>query len=87
MLIKNINMLVTNTAMRELPDRTIYCSVGLLSMDDGQKYDVSVKEKEIYEKLKPMTNVNLDLELLNSKYGMKLNIKNLVNVGKSIVQA
>lgn len=84
MLIKNANMLVTNTGMKEMQDHTIYCAVGLLSMDDGQKYDISVREKEIYEKLKPMTKVKVHLDLTNSKYGMKLNIKEIVEIGTAI---
>lgn len=84
MLIKNANMLVTNTAMKEMQDHTIYCAVGLLSLDDGQKFDVSVREKEIYDQLKPMTKLVANLDLSNSKYGMKLGIKDIVEVGAAI---
>lgn len=47
-------------------------------MDVGQKYDLSVREKEIYEKLKPMTKVKVHLD------GIKLNIKEIVDVGTAI---
>lgn len=84
MLIKDALMLVTNADMGKLQDHTEYCRVGLLSLDDGQKFDVSVREKEIYSQLKPMIKVKLNLDLTNSKYGMKLGIKDIVEIGKAI---
>jgi hypothetical protein len=84
MLIKDAQMLVTNADMAEMPDHTIYCRVGLLSLDDGQKFDVSVKEKELYTKLSPMTKVRLNLDLTNSKYGMRLGVKEIIEVGDAI---
>lgn len=84
MLINNVNMLVTNTAMRKLQDNTDYCSIGLLSLDDGQKYDISVREPEVYFQLKPMVKVILNLELTNSKYGMKLSVRDIVEIGSTI---
>lgn len=84
MIINNVEMLVTNTGMKKLQDNTDYCAIGLLSMDDGVKYDVTVRDPEIYFQLKPMTKVMLNLELTNSKYGMKLSIKDLLEVGNAI---
>lgn len=84
MLINKVNMLVTNVTMKKLQDNTDYCAVGLLSLDDGQKYDISVREPELYFKLKPMVKVILNLELTNSKYGMKLSIRDIVEVGSTI---
>ena len=84
MLIKGASMLVTNTGMKKGQDNTEYCAVGVLSLDDGQKYDITIREPNIYSQLKPMVKVILDLELLNSKYGMKLSVKDIVEVGKAI---
>lgn len=84
MIIKDVQMLVTNTDMAELQDHTIYCRVGLLSMDDGQKFDVSVRDKGIYEILKPLTKVKFNLDVTNSKYGIKIGIKDVLEVGKAI---
>lgn len=41
--------------MKKLQDNTDYCEVGLLSLDDGQKFDLSVPEQSIYSELVPMT--------------------------------
>lgn len=84
MLIRDAQMLVTNADMSEMQDHTIYCRVGLLSLDDGQKFDVSVREPEKYSALKPMTKVKLNLTLSNSKYGIRLGIQDIVEVGKAI---
>lgn len=84
MIINHVPMLVTNTAMKRDQEKNDYCTVGLLSLDDGQKYDISVREPEIYIQLKPMTKVTLNMDLTNSKYGMKLSIKEIVELGNSI---
>lgn len=84
MTIKKASLLVTNTSMREMQDHTVYCSVGLLSLEDGQKFDLSVREQEIYARLVPMTKIVANLDLTNSKYGMKLGIKDLIEVGNAI---
>lgn len=85
MIIKKVTMLVTNMAMKKMQDNTTeYCAVGLLSLDDGQKFDLSVREYEVYSKLSPMTKVILNLDLTNSKYGIKLSIKDIIEVGTAI---
>lgn len=84
MTIKKCNLLVTNSAMKEMQDHTKYCAVGLLSLEDGQKFDISIREENIYSKILPMTKIVADLDLTNSKYGMKLTIKELVSVGTAI---
>lgn len=85
MFIKNANMLVTNAGMKKKQsDNTDYCAVGLLSLDDGQKFDVSVKDSSIYMKLVPMSKVIVDLALTNSKYGLGLSVVDVVNTGEMI---
>lgn len=84
MTIKKCNLLVTNTAMKEMQDRTKYMSVGLLSLEDGQKFDISIRDETIYTKIVPMTKIVADLDLTNSKYGMKLSVKEIVTIGAAI---
>ena len=84
MLIKGANMLVTNAGMKKKQDNTDYCAVGLLSLDDGQKYDISVKDAELYTKLVPMTKVIVDLSLTSSKYGLGLSVVNIQKTGEKI---
>ena len=84
MTIKKCNLLVTNAAMKEMQDHTKYCAIGLLSLEDGQKFDISVREENIYSKILPMTKIVADLDLTNSKYGMKLSIKDIIEFGATI---
>lgn len=84
MTIKKITMLVTNMSMKKMQDNSDYCALGLLSLEDGQKFDLSVRDSDIYTKLNPMTKVVLNLDLTNSKYGMKLTIKDIVEIGVAI---
>lgn len=84
MIIKNVDMLVTNADLKKAQDNTDYCAVGLLSLDDGQKYDVTVRDPETYLQLKPLTKITLNLQLTNSKFGMKLSINDIVKVGDAI---
>jgi hypothetical protein len=84
MLINKVPMLITNTAMKKGQDNSDYCAVGVLSLDDGQKYDITVREPALYFQLKPMIKVILNLELSNSKYGMKLSVKDVVEIGNAI---
>lgn len=87
MKIKKMPMLVTNADMKKTKENVDYCSIGLLSMDDGQKFDVSCREPELYGKLKPLNTATLDMDLTNSKYGMKLTITNVISTDKGLAEA
>ena len=78
MIIKGADVLITNANMKKMSDNTEYCSVGILTIDDGQKFDVSVRDANLYKDIKPMTKAKCDMELTNSKYGLKLTITKLV---------
>ena len=87
MLTKN-KMLVTNIEMKEATkDRSIYAAVGLLSMDDGQKFDVTIRDEKIYNILQPMNIYEMGLQLSNSQYGLRLQVVQLSSSGTSIIQA
>lgn len=84
MLIKNVEMLVTNVNKTKGQNNMTYYKVGLLSFDDGQKFDVSVDE-ETFNKIQPMTKLKLNLNLTNSNYGMRLSIVDIVQQGECIL--
>ena len=46
----------------------------LLDLATGDSFDVISKEIELLSKLRPMTKVKLNLNLSSSKYGLKLEI-------------
>lgn len=87
MLINNVNMLVTSVEMKERKADTgivPYASVGLVSMDDGKPFTISVMDQGIYSTLKPFVPTNMNLMLIDSKYGLKLSICNVNEVGQHI---
>lgn len=85
MLIKN-KMLVTNLEMKETKDRIPYAATGLLSMDDGQKFDVSIRDDKIYKMLQAMNIYDLGMQLSNTQYGMKLQVTQIISNGTAILQ-
>lgn len=85
MFIKS-NVLVSSVDMKvKKNDNSAYAQIGILSVDDGQKYDVSVSDSNIYNVLKPMTMCEMVLQVLNSQYGMRLAIIQVLTVGNSIL--
>ena len=74
MIIKNVEVLITNAKMKKMSDNTVYCACGILSLDDGQKFDVSIRDENIYSKISVMAKAKCDMEITNSKYGIKLNL-------------
>lgn len=62
-----------------------YWSVGIVTLDgDGTALNISVKEKDIAEKLKPMFKYNLNLNLSNSQYGMRVELATLNPIVKEL---
>jgi len=62
-----------------------YWSVGIVTLDgDGTALNISVKEKDIAEKLKPMFKYNLNLNLSNSQYGMRVELAALNPIVKEL---
>lgn len=87
MLINKVTMLVTSVEMKERKvdaGMIPYAAVGLVSMDDGKPFTVTVSEKEIYTALKPFSPTSLNLALNDSKYGLKLSIVGVNEVGAHI---
>lgn len=82
MLINNIDVLVTKVEIREKKDsKEKYLIVGLLDMASGDIFEILEKDLEYLSKLKQMQKYNVDLNLLSSKYGLKLE---LVSVGDGL---
>lgn len=62
-----------------------YWSVGIVTLDgDGTALNISVKEKDIAEKLKPMFKYNLNLSLSSSQYGIKVELAALNPIIKEL---
>lgn len=84
MLINDVTMLVTNATVKKLDDGKEYARVGLLSMDDGQKFELTVYDQEVYSKLAPMTIATMDVGFISSKGIIKMVIDSISEYGKTI---
>lgn len=74
MKINKIDMLCTKVEVKENKEGNKYLMIGLLDLATGDSFDVISKEIELLSKLRPMTKVKLNLNLSSSKYGLKLEI-------------
>ena len=74
MKINKVDMLCTKIEVKENKEGNKYLMIGLLDLATGDSFDVISKEIELLSKLRPMTKVKLNLNLSSSKYGLKLEI-------------
>jgi len=77
MYIKDVEVLITNAEMKKMKDNTDYCAVGLLTVDDGQKFDVSIRDAALYTGISPMKKAKCNLQLKKTDYGLKLEVTKL----------
>lgn len=86
MKINNVMCLVSSREEKVNKNTNLpYWSIGIVTLDgDGTALNISVKEKEIAEKLKPMFKYNLNLNLSNSQYGMRVELATLNPIVKEL---
>lgn len=86
MKINNVMCLVSSREEKINKNTNLpYWSVGIVTLDgDGTALNISVKEKDIAEKLKPMFKYNLNLNLSNSQYGMRVELAALNPIVKEL---
>lgn len=86
MKIKNARLLVLAVNEKKLQDGSQYWQVSAADSDgDGQNYQISVRDKDMAAKIKPMTVAVFDIAVQNSKYGMKLVIEDVKKTEKEIL--
>lgn len=86
MKINNVMCLVSSREEKINKNTNLpYWSIGIVTLDgDGTALNISVKEKDIAEKLKPMFKYNLNLNLSNSQYGMRVELAALNPIVKEL---
>ena len=78
MKINKIDMLCTKIEVKENKEGNKYLMISLLDLLSGDTFDILSKEIELLSKLKPMTKVKVNLNLSSSKYGLKLEIADVL---------
>lgn len=78
MRINKIDMLCTKIDVKENKEGNKYLMISLLDLVSGDTFDILSKDIELLSKLKPMTKVKCNLNLSSSKYGLKLEIADVL---------
>lgn len=73
MKINSVEVLITKITHRKTKDGVEYISLSFLDLSSGDNFNVVSKDMEMI-KIKPMTRYEMDLDLTDSKYGLKLEI-------------
>lgn len=78
MKINGIDMLCTKVEVKENKEGNKYLMISLLDLASGDNFDIISKNIELLSELKPMTKVKVNLNLSSSKYGLKLDIEDVL---------
>lgn len=76
MKINDITVLITKVEPRKNKEGADYIALSFLDLGSGDNFDIVSKDIELI-KLKPMTKYKVNLNLSNSKYGMRLEFDNV----------
>lgn len=78
MKISKIDVLITKVELKENKEGKNYLMISLLDLASGDTFDILNKDLELLGKLKPMNKAKVDLSLSSSKYGLKLELINIL---------
>ena len=78
MLIKNVNMLITKVEVKENKDRVQYIFLNLVDKSSGDMFEIVEKDLTLLGSLKPFTDIKVNLNLTNSKYGLMLKLDSIL---------
>lgn len=86
MKINNVMCLVSSREEKVNKNTNLpYWTTSIVTLDgDGTTLNITVKERELAEKLKPMFKYNLNLSLSNSQYGMRVELAALNPIVKEL---
>ena len=80
MKINKVDVLVTKIEVKENKDNQKYLMINLLDLGSGDNFDIISKEIELLSQLKPMTKAKVNLNLSSNKYGLKLELLEVLEV-------
>lgn len=78
MKINKIDMLCSKVEIKKNSKGEAYLLIDLLDIASGDAFNIMSKDIELMSKLKPMTKYEVDLSLTSSKFGLKLDLKNII---------
>jgi len=78
MKINKVDVLITKVELKENKEGKNYLMISMLDLVSGDNFDIMNKDLEMLGKLKPMTKAKVDLNLSSSKFGLKLELVNIL---------
>ena len=78
MKINKVDMLCTKIEVKENKEKSKYLMITLLDLSAGDSFDIISKDIELLGKIRAMTKVKCNLNLTSSKYGLKLEIADIL---------
>lgn len=78
MKINKIDMLCSKVEIKKNSKGEAYLLIDLLDIVSGDAFNIISKDIELMSKLKPMTKYKVDLSLTSSKFGLKLDLNNII---------
>lgn len=78
MKLNNVEVLCTKIEARTNKDGGNYLLIDLLDIASGDSFNIMTKNIEFMSKLKAMTKYTVTLNLTSSRYGLKLDLEQII---------
>lgn len=79
MKLNNVNVLCTKIETKTNKEGQAYLLIDLLDMKSGDSFNIMSKNIELMSKLKTMTKYKVTLNLTSTKYGLKLDLEQVLD--------
>ena len=80
MRINGVDMLCTKIDIKEGKEGNKYLMISLLDLVSGDNFELISKELELLSQLRPMTKIKCNMNLSSSKYGLKLELAEVLEI-------
>lgn len=78
MKINKVDILITKVELKKNSKGEAYLLIGILDIDGGDNFQIMAKDLELMSKLKPMTKYKVNLLISSNKYGIMMEIENIL---------
>ena len=77
-------MVVTHKEIKEGKDNLKYAAVKVASKDDGQCFDICVRDEKLYNVLEQWHEYDFLLQITNGQYGIRMQINQVMSSGSAL---
>lgn len=79
MKINKIEVLISKIELKKNSKGEAYLIISLMDLASGDNFELMSKDIELMSSIKPMMKYKVDLDLVSSKYGLKLEFKRIID--------